>query len=92
MIAALQRDEMLFCRASGRVVVMRDETQRGIDGIRTAEREVHVRQRRGCEFDEFRGEFDRMAATRSPPLAPGIGNSTALIAAECQFFLDNVVT
>jgi hypothetical protein len=40
---------------------VRDEAQRGIDGIGAAVREVHVLLRRGRKLDEFCREFDRGA-------------------------------
>ncbi|EDT37845.1 conserved hypothetical protein [Burkholderia ambifaria MEX-5] len=59
VIAALERDHLLLRRAAGRVEIVGDEAQRGIDRIRAAEREVHAVQRRRRERREPFGELDR---------------------------------
>ena len=58
VIAALQRNDVLFRGAARGVVVVRDESQRGIDGIGSPQREIHMLQRCRRQFDQFRGKLD----------------------------------
>ena len=59
VIAAFQRDHVLFRRAAGCVEIVRDETDRGVDRVRAAKREVHAVQRRRRERGEPLGKLDR---------------------------------
>src|SRR6202007_1040332 len=59
VIAALQRDKVLFLRCPERVVVVSDVTDGGVHRVRAAQREVDVPQRGGRELYQAGGETDR---------------------------------